>query len=165
VIGGNELAPLAQDLSDGEIKIVLPATLHAGINSVQIVQKLMLGSPPAEHSGFESRVAAFVLSPEIKNIDTSVPGSIIIEPKPPLGASQRAVLLLNKNAPTGTNYTFPAELPPTNPPNVKFPLPVSGLVAGPYFVRVQVDGAESSLLDLNPLSPTFKQFIAPQITI
>jgi Pvc16 N-terminal domain len=165
VIGGNELTPQAQDLSDEEIKIVLPATLRAGINSVQVVQKLMLGAPLAEHSGFESNVAAFVLSPEIRAIDTTVPDSIIIEIHPTLGASQRVVLLLNKNAPAGTNYTFPAELPPINPPNVKFPLLVSPLDSGLYFARVQVDGAESSLLDLDPTSPTFKQLISPQVTI
>jgi Pvc16 N-terminal domain/IPT/TIG domain len=165
VIGGNELTPQAQDLSDNEIKIVLPPNLRAGINSVQVVQKLMLGAPPAEHSGFESNVAAFVLSPTINSIDTTVPGSITIELDPTLGASQRVVLLLNKNAPAGTNYTFPAELPPGNPPDVKFPLLVSPIESGPYFARVQVDGAESSLLDLDPMSPTFKQLIPPQVTI
>jgi hypothetical protein len=72
------------------------------------------------------------------------------------------VLLLN-NVTTGASYSFSIAPLVANAFQVMFP--VSGLDPGQYFVRVQVDGAESSLLDLNPASPTFQQLIAPQVTI
>jgi hypothetical protein len=38
--------------------------------------------------------------------------------------------------------------------------------AGEYLVRVQVDGAESPLVvDGDPTSPTFNQFLGPLVTI
>jgi hypothetical protein len=38
--------------------------------------------------------------------------------------------------------------------------------AGDYLVRLQVDGAESPLLvDTDPNSPTFNQFVGPLVTI
>jgi hypothetical protein len=166
---GIEETPLAPNVSDDEIKIGLPPNLRAGINSIQIVHKLMLGIPPAEHHGFESKVAALVLSPTITNIAvTSVPAdAFIIDLAPTLRVSQRAVLLLN-NVTTGATYAFPIKPLAADTAQVRFPVPLSGATAidsGPYFVRVQVDGAETSLLDLNPLSPTFKQLIASQVTI
>ncbi|HMG04506.1 MAG TPA: hypothetical protein VK581_03540, partial [Chthoniobacterales bacterium] len=69
---------------------------------------------------------------------------------------------------TGATYAFPIKPLAADTAQVTFPVPLSGATAidsGPYFVRVQVDGAETSLLDLIPLSPTFKQLIAPQVTI
>ena len=49
----------------------------------------------------------------------------------------------------------------------KLDFAISGVVSGKYIVRVQVDGAESSLdVDTNPLSPTFNQYTGtPQVTI
>jgi hypothetical protein len=161
LISGDERTPQPQDVSDEEIKIALPSGLRAGINSVQVVHKLMLGIPPAEHRGFESNVAPFVLAPKITNITASA-SSFIIDVDPMLRASQRVVLALN-NVTTGASYTF--SLKPLTGDVAQVTFPVSGLDPGPYFVRVQVDGAESSLLDLNPVSPTFKQLIPPQVTI
>jgi hypothetical protein len=161
LISGSELTPQPQDVSDKEIRVALPANLRAGINSVQVVQKLMLGVPPAEHRGFESNVAALVLAPKIKGITASA-SSFTIDVEPQLQVSQRVVLLLN-NVTTGASYSFSIAPLVANTGQVTFP--VSGLDSGQYFVRVQVDGAESSLLNLDPNSPNFKELIAPQVTI
>lgn len=160
-LNGLEQTPQPQDLSDDEIKVALPAGLRAGINSVQIVHKLMLGNPPAEHRGFESNVAAFVLAPKITNIATPA-GQFEIDLDPAVRVSQRATLLLNQ-VPGGASRVIPIAPAAADTGQVIFP--VSGLTPGQYFVRVQVDGAESSLLDLDPMSPTFKELIAPQVTI
>jgi len=161
VIDGTEYTPQVQDVSDEKIEIALPLALSAGINSVQIVHKLMIGIPPAEHRGFESNVAAFVLAPTLTNIAASS-SSFTIDVAPMLRVSQRVVLALNNTA-TGASYIF--SLKPLVADIWAVTFPVSGLDLGPYFVRVRVDGAESSLLDLIPGSPTFKQFIPPQVTI
>lgn len=160
-ISGIEQTPQPQNLSDEEIKIALPSGLRAGINSVQIVHKLMLGNPPAEHRGFESNVAAFVLAPKITSI---APGTtqFIIDIDPVVQVSQRATLLLNQ-VPSGVSRVISVAPAAADTGQVTFP--VSGLTPGQYFVRAQVDGAESSLLDLDPTSPTFKQLISPQVTI
>lgn len=160
-INGAEQTP-APDLSDTEIKIALPPGCSSGINSLQIVHKLMLGSPPAEHRGFESNVAAFVVAPKI-TIVTATATSFKIDIDPPVRISQRATLLLN-HVPSGASHIF--SVAPVTADTSQVDFPVSGLTSGQdYFVRVQVDGAESSLLDLNSASPTFKQFIEPQVTI
>jgi hypothetical protein len=149
-------------MSDTEIKIALPPGSNCGINSVQIVHKLMLGSPPAEHRGFESNVAAFVVVPKI-TIVSATAASFKIDIDPPVRVSQRATLLLN-HVPSGASHTFSIAPVTADTPQIDFP--VSGLASGQqYFVRVRVDGAESTLLDLNPASLTFKQFILPQVTI
>lgn len=158
-ITGAEVPPAS--LGDEEATLTLPATLRAGINSLQVVQKLMIGQPPVEHAGFDSNVAAFVLHPRITAI-TPGAGTFQVTVEPVVRAGQRTVLLLN-NVTTGHAYTF--EKAPQTADATVLSFAVSGLDAGQYFVRVQVGGAESSLLDLNPASPTFKAFIAPQVTL
>lgn len=158
-ISGNEEVPAS--VADEEMSVALPATLQAGVNSVQVVQKLMIGKPPAEHAGFSSNVAAFVLHPKIKTITPGAP-TFKVEVEPTARQGQRTVLLLN-NVTTGHAYTF-ENLPLTADAAV-LSFTVAGLDPGQYFVRVQVAGAESSLLDLNPASPTFRELIAPQITL
>lgn len=158
-ITGDELVP--GTIADDEITVALPGTLRAGVNSVQVVQKLMLGNPPAEHAGFESNVAAFVLHPRITGI-TTTPGSFKVQVTPTARAGQRAQLLLN-NVTTGHAYSFSLAPLPADTGTLTFP--VTGLDPGNYYVRVQVGGGESSLLDLNPASPTFQQLINPQVTL
>lgn len=158
-VTGNELAPAT--VEDEEVTLTLPATLRAGINSAQVVQKLMLGLPPTEHAGFESNVAAFVLHPKIKTI-TPGAATFKVEVEPTARTGQRCVLLLN-NVSTGHAFTF--ENKPLTADATVLSFAVSGLDAGQYFVRVQVGGAESSLLDLVPGSPTFGALISPQATL
>lgn len=160
-VGGLELTPQPHEVTSDEIRVALPAGLRAGVSSVQVVQKLMLGAPPAEHRGFASNGAALALSPKITGI-TAGASSFTLNVEPQLRASQRVALLLN-NAATGAGGTFALDPLAADTNTVTFF--VSGLDPGQYFVRLQVDGAESSLLDLDPSSPTFKQSIAPQVTI
>jgi hypothetical protein len=161
IIAGDEYIPPDQNITDQEIRLALPPGLPAGINSVQIVHKLMLGIPPAEHRGFESNIVAFVLVPKLTNIDATTT-EFVIDVEPMLRKSQRVVLALN-NKTTGAAYTF--SITPLTADTAQVTIPVSGLDPGEYFVRLQVDGAESSLLDLDPQSPTFKQFVPPQSDI
>jgi hypothetical protein len=161
IIAGDEYTTDAEGITDEKIRIALPSNLRAGINSVQIVHKLMLGIPPAEHRGFESNIVAFVLVPTMTNISESAT-EFVIDVEPMLRKSQRVVLALN-NKTTGTAYTF--SIRPLAADSSQVTIPVSGLDPGEYFVRLQVDGAETSLLDLDPQSPTFKQFIPPQAEI
>jgi len=103
---------------------------------------MMMGTPPVAHRGVESNVAAFVLRPIITIDDATK----VVNVSPTIGQRQRVVILLNEvaeNTPAAYTLVIPSRDADTN----EISIPVSGVEAGPYLVRVQVDGAES-LLDV-----------------
>jgi hypothetical protein len=81
---------------------------------------------------------------------------------PEVGPDQRVVLVLNQ---TGSDdpasYTF--VLAPRDAASTTLTVPVTGVVAGTYLVRVMIDGAESPLtISANPLDP---QYTGPTVTL
>ena len=108
-VGGIAVTPAAADVNETQIIFPLPATLQAGVQGVQVIHRRLMGSPPAPHRGVESNLAAFVLRPQIAapisltNAQTASDGTrsadvnLIINP--PVGATQRVVLLLNEFQP------------------------------------------------------------------
>src|SRR5262245_6379768 len=186
-VGGIAVAPLAADVSDTQILIPLPAALQAGVQGAQVIHRRLMGSPPAPHRGVESNLAAFVLRPQIAapinltNTQTATDGARSAEVNltlaPPVGATQRVVLLLNEFQPAPASppdgavaraYAFIApprislQSPPPSlpPPQSNITVPISGVQPGAYLARVQVDGAESPL-GVNVMG----QFDSPQVTI
>lgn len=187
-VSGVEVVPADADITDEQIVAPLPASLRAGVHGLQVVHRLAMGTPPAPHRGVESNVAAFVLRPRITapvavaNVvgAGAAPRSadITVTLDPTVGPLQRVVLLLNELqappppapapalaysfvAPTRLNLMTPPPPPaPLPPPSATITFPVSGVKAGTYLVRVQVDGAESPLgTDANG------RFDSPQVTI
>jgi len=172
-VSGIEVAPAPGDVGDTQVVAPLPAGLSAGVHGVQVIQKLLMGTPPVEHRGVESNVAAFVLRPRVVPPVTAanVQGSgaaprtadVTVTLDPAVGPTQRVVLLLNESVlpasplgadpPRASSYSFVApprfdlQSPPASLPvastNITFA--VSGVKTGDYLVRVQVDGAESLL--------------------
>ena len=189
LIGGIDMTSHITDLSETQIKLPLlplPAGMRSGVQPVQVVHTIAMGTPPTAHRGVESNAAAFVLRPTItpsvepgavSNVVDGVmvtSGQIKLDLNPKVGKSQRVVLLLNQfNAPpTGPAraYSFKAPAsngvvdPDTETASIK--ISFTNIVPGDYLVRVQVDGAESPLdRDPNTASPTFNQYIGPQVTI
>lgn len=167
----------AQDVSDTQASIPLAAvpaaSLRAGVQGVQVVHPMMMGTPPVEHRGVESNVAAFVLRPAITAVDSqneqALPGGlrsadIVVTLSPRVGQTQRVMLLLNElNPPPGETplaYTFGVRSRGQPAPTDTITIPVTGVKAATYAVRVQVDGAESLLeVDANGL------LSQPQVTI
>ena len=167
-IGGVETEPLA--VSDSQIVATLPENLRPGVQSVQVVQHVQMGTPPVPHRGFESNVAAFILRPKITATVSNLQGSAQVEVvfDPSVGKSQRVVLLLNELQPPSSRpalaYTFNAlsRDEPTAPDETDtITIPVSGVAPGTYLVRAQVDGAESPL----GLDDTTGQYDSPQVTL
>lgn len=162
-IGGLEVTPAPDAVSDAQISVPLPAGLRAGPQGVQVVQPALLGTPPLVHAGVESNVAAFVLHPTIaatvahvssRTVDgvTLSSDDVTVDFTPPVGRTQRVVLLLNEfDAPANRAaraYSFPA--PPRRQPGTpeqagSLTIRVTDVVPGAYVIRVQVDGAESPL--------------------
>ena len=169
LLGGAERTPTA--ISDRQISLPVPADLRGGAHGLQVVHKLLLGSPPpgTPHRGFESNVATFVLRPRITLPigQTTMPDPQGGAPLPALqvdvdvsvGKDQRVALLLN-SVPGGTSaaYSFVALPRPADGNSVTVATP--GVAAGEYFIRVQIDGAESPL-DLDPASSNF----GPKVTL
>ncbi|MGH9944180.1 MAG: DUF4255 domain-containing protein [Pyrinomonadaceae bacterium] len=172
-VNGMEVAPAAGDITETQIIVPLPPSLVAGVQGVQLIHRRLLGSPPVSHRGVESNVAAFVLRPRIIE-PIGIGGvqgtggaprsaTVNLHLEPAVGPSQRAVLLLNELVPTSSppgsleavaqSYSFnvPARLNLQSPPSIpplpsnNLSIPVSGVKAGTYLVRVQVDGAQSPL--------------------
>jgi hypothetical protein len=166
------VAPPPSDVGDTRITVGVPAGARAGIQGVQVVHPVLMGEPPAEHRGAESNVAAFVLRPTITVAVTGVAGTgdqprsanVDVSFNPAVGRSQRVVLLLNEFHPPPDRparaYHFAAPAPAAPGPAATRRIPISGVAAGTYLVRVQVDGAESLLR-----AGSGGDYDAPQVTL
>src|SRR6266851_221650 len=141
------------NITDTEITLPLPGDVPAGLQGLQVVQKLLMGTPLASHRGFESNVAPFVLRPTI-TAATAAPGlpppsgpggtDVTLTLTPNIGIGQRAVLALNNIAVTPpTAFTSLAKVSRVNSSQVN--INIGGVPTGNYLVRVQIDGAESLL--------------------
>jgi hypothetical protein len=145
-------------VTDTSVEITLaeppfpPNSLRAGVQGVQIVQPQLMGTPPVEHRGFESNVAAFVLHPKVAVLPGATNTQVAVRVEPGVGAQQRAVLLLNEQTATNpASYMFTDAQWDATTNTLQFA--IKDVHTGTYFVRVQIDGAES-LLDLDPHSST-----------
>lgn len=170
MVAGMEIIPPADQTTPSLVRFNLPGGLKAGLHGVQVVHRLWMGDPPVEHRGFESNVAPLVLHPRItgvaKSAVTPAAGlfnlTLTVTVVPGLRKDQRVTLLLNRTADSGE---FAFSLPPLAADAPSAAIKASKVAAGEYYVRVQVDGAENPLIDLNPASPTFGQMIGPKVVI
>lgn len=174
-IGEVEVTPESEQVGDNRINLTLPAGLRAGVQRLQVIHRAWGDTPGATRRRAESNVAAFVLHPAITAVEISSEGILTVSLEPAVGRRQRLILWLNEYDPPADRaayaYSFDApaqngieaqEATETN--MVAFTL--TGVEAGDYLVRVQVDGAESPLdLDADPDSPTFNHYNSPRVTI
>jgi hypothetical protein len=166
-LGGLEAVP--ESSADTLVRIRLSSppfaanSLRAGLQAVQLVYPAMMGSPAVAHRGVESNVATLLLRPRLTApvAVANVVGAgvnprsadLTITVEPVVGTSQRIELLLDQRAdPLPASYVFRVATLVADAG--VFVVPISGVVAGEYFVRLRVDGAES-VLDLDPASPDF----------
>jgi hypothetical protein len=166
-IAGIEIVPADEAVTGTRIVVAIPDDAPAGITGVQVIHRMAMGEPPVPHRGAGSNLAAFVLRPRIESVSVANAEGSGDEPRsadvtltinPPLGESQRLVLLLDGlplpiASPPEPVEPLPAysfEAPLSSIPSPPVPadtivIPIRGVVAGSYLVRVQVDGAESPL--------------------
>jgi hypothetical protein len=151
LVGGVEVTPQPQNVSDTQIRLTLPLGLQAGVQAVQVVQSLEIGTPPQPHRGTESNVAPVILVPTITPTNATN-AKVTMKASPVVVQGQRLVLFLNERASaTPASYTF-FDKQPADSNTVQ--ISIKGVKSGEYFIRLQVDGAESPV-DLDPSSPTF----------
>lgn len=153
-----------QNIVDQQIRLVLPDSLRAGVQSVQIVAA----------SGIESNVAAFVLRPTITQVHTSAGNSadtvnLTVSTRLRIGKTQRVVVLLNdvssnvSSDVSSVSSTRPAAYsfvaPPRQHDDDSIEVAISGVQPAEYLVRIQVDGAESLLTWQS------NQYVGPKVSI
>ena len=154
-IGGEDIAPTPQNISNTQINVTLPADLSAGVQSALVIKQVLMGEPAVSHMGFASNVMPFILSPTITqfqkqhiqvNNNGLVSGDIQVQVNPVIGTKQQvSLLLINQNAigPGPSSYSLLAA--PLSTASNTIIIPISGIKAGQYLVRMMVDGAESAL--------------------
>ena len=188
-VGGIDITPATASVNDTEISLPLPADLRAGVQGLQVVQLMSMGTPPVPHRGVESNLAAFVLHPTIKkrpddtpDITVSAPvtdadgmrsANVTVKVSPTVAKKQRAILFMNElipplpptdQAPRAYSFDSTPHNKPADPEVTDtLVFPISRVKPADYLVRVQVDGADSPLeqsADVNnPL------FTGPKVTI
>ena len=149
-------------ISDTQMSVALPADVPAGVRSLQIAQSVMLGSPAVAHTGNLSNAQGFVVHPVISTPVTGSATQMTVPLQSAALAGQTAVFLLNEATapppPTPAAYSFSLGPLPANTSTITFP--ITGVKSGiTYFVRVQIDGAESAL-NLDRTSLTFGPTVA-----
>jgi len=162
--GGEAITPFA--LNDSQVSLPLTepplvaGSIRAGVQGVQVVHPMLLGTPPVPHRGVESNVSAFVLHPTITAVTASNPqASVTVKLRPDVGKSQRVVLLLSEfggSSPGAYSFTVPSRTIDTDSITIQ----ISGVKTADYLVRVQIDGAESPL-GTNATG----QYDSPKVTI
>jgi len=150
-------------VSDTEVTLPIPADLRAGVVSVQIVQQTAAGSPSALRISAESNAVAFVLRPTISLTAVSA-DAVTIGVTPAVVAGQRATLVLNTTD-AAAPAAFAFDIVPTAQ-TATLAFSITGVPAGSYIMRLQVDGAQSVLsVDLTAGSATFDRYIGPPVTV
>jgi hypothetical protein len=148
-VNGVEATPAVVEAN--EIQVPLPATLAAGLLGVQVLHLRNMGTPPAPHRGVQSNVLPFLLRPRITGVAVGG-GNLTLTVAPLVGATQRVNVLLNETgvaAPRVFSISVPSRVVLADPPApvpgpaATVAIPLAGIGAGTYLVRVQVDGAES----------------------
>jgi len=147
LIENQEFTPTG--ISDTQLILPVPSSIHAGIQGAQVLQKSMMGTPAVLHRGTESNIAPFVLRPTITNataVAAPPPGgtNVTLTLSPNIGVGQRAVLLLNNFAATpATAYTSQPTAATVDSNQII--INIANVPSGKYVACVQVDGAVSPL--------------------
>jgi hypothetical protein len=179
-IDGVMVTPVQSDITDTKLSFSLPANLPAGVHSLQVVHPVLLGSPPLPHpgAGAASNAEAFILCPQIVNTLIQNPlgsgaslrsASIQLTVNPAIGPGQDVLFILNEFIPGPAttipkSYSFSPPLPsldsPPAGPSATIIIPITGVKAADYIMRIRVDGAESPVS-----SDAGGQYNGPLITI
>lgn len=167
-LGVTEVIPPNTDISNTQIKLDLAllsaSDLRAGVQALQVIHELLIGTPATPHTGVESNAAPFVLHPLITAVSSAtVTGpprevTVTVTVDPIVGKDQRVELMLNETVttdPKAFSYALTARTADLS----TLDFPIGDVPAGTYFVHLQIDGALSVYLDGGG------QYTVPEVTI
>jgi hypothetical protein len=145
--GEIQKTPDIENITDEEILVSIPVGLTAGINPVQVVHNLKLGTRPSPYRAFKSNVIPFVLVPRITKVVTpSVSeGSVLqVDVRPAVAPGQRIEFLIGDSAISVEPVTGTQSV---NRLSVKIPEDFleEDQEKGDFYLRVRINEAESLL--------------------
>jgi hypothetical protein len=159
-IDGFDLEPDLASASATTLKVVLPPTVPAGAHAASVVQRSPSAIPGQDR---RSESLRFQLHPAITASFSG--GNVTVGFTPPIGQTQRLTLILNQtDLPAGQeplSFRFDVPARTSTGPATSLVLPVPGILAGSYLVRVQVDGVES-LLAADPITGRYD---SPRVSV
>ena len=173
-IGGFELSP--SEVKETQITLALNDVpvdfLRAGVQSLQVIHRNLIGGDSDVNRTVDSNAAPFVLRPTIKQIDIEQQNQsadesqcLRVQVDVMVGIKQRVVLIMNEwsiDEPLG--YQFEAQLRNNDTDTVIFNL--TDIKPAQYLLRLQIDGAESLLsIDSDETSSTYGWFKEPKVEI
>jgi hypothetical protein len=161
-VAGLDRSPdaVAGDEVTFDLSSVPTVDLAAGPQAVSIVQHVELGVPPAPHAGAVSNAFMLLLGPTITGTavaGTAANGSLTLNTDLTIHPDQRVVLSLLGESNLVRAATFVA--PDRTADATSVQVPISGMSAGDYLVRLTVDGADS------PLEMTGGVVTGPKVTL
>jgi hypothetical protein len=128
------------------------------VRSLQVVHEIAMGNPPQPHSGVESAVVPFLLSPRLTLAGPTASGTLAFTAAPAVGRAQRVVVLLTeRGVPAPRSYAL--QVPPREADTGSLAVSLAGVAPGSYLVQLQVDGVASRLQWLAG------QFTGPVVTV
>jgi Pvc16 N-terminal domain/IPT/TIG domain len=132
------------------LRLTLPPSVPAGPRLVRVAQSASFGTSADPRGGASSNPASFMLVPTLSGAipaSVAVGATLTLSVNPPVGRGQDVALLI------GDNEVELGKPPPTAPAtstSLVFTIPVGFPVAAALPLRIQVDGAQSSVaLDQN----------------
>ena len=145
-LGRSQLVQPMKVQSD-EIRVVVPASLNAGIQGVQVVQAM---GKQAQDGGLESNLFAFTLHPQIdvtveavqKQKKGGCSAQLLAKVKPTVTPSQQVHLILNERSEKKSGPLVIVAEPRTDD-SQELRFQIAKMKPGTYWVQVQIDGAQS----------------------
>jgi hypothetical protein len=148
-IAGQDLPVPAGNIGSGQLSLDLPDTLPPGVYPLRILQDVRSGPGTVLTRVLESGPVPFVRQAQVNSVGPVVNHTVTIELDLPVGDQQRAHLLLDEltttpGVPHGYQLEAPFPLTGRADPH-RVPFALTGVVAGRYLLRVEVDGAPTPL--------------------
>ncbi len=181
--GEASVTPPSAAIAADRIEVAVPDAVRAGAVGLRVEHRRAMGEPPELRLAGQSNVVPVVVHPRIRpdggghlvsisdvtnDPDGNRSGVIDVTVDPPVGLRQQVAVLLNALGAAGESFSFfddrrdsPGAPEVTNTLDVAF----TGLPAGDYLVRVQVDGAESPLDVETAPGPAQGTYTAPRVTV
>lgn len=154
---------VAPDLvQDRFIRVTVPATLLAGVRTVQVTRAIRFGVPTDPHAGVQSNPATFMLLPRLVAPPATVArgATLSLTIDPPVGRRQRAAVLIGSQSVEIEPRPLSA---PATTATLDFPIPAdfTPVPAPGAPLRVRIDGAESRVtLNTGLVPPAYEPRIA-----
>ena len=152
---GSPLTP--SKVTENQIIVSLPTNLKAGVQTVQVIHQLNMGTPETPHTGPVSNAGAFMLSPLLDpkpadiHVISASQNAVIAGISPPVYNGQKVFVLLEEILPAGSPSapkSWQIRVPEDNLPTPgasanSLSVTLQGIDSGHYTIRLRVDNAES----------------------